>query len=83
MENAISLVLPALLVVIILKLLLRPLKWGLRTAVHAFGGFACLWLLNTASCFTGLSLPVNAVTVLLAGTLGIPGLALAAILELL
>ena len=83
MENAISLVLPALLAVIILKLLLRPLKWGVRTAVHAFGGFVCLWLINAAACVTGLTLPINAVTVLLAGTLGIPGLALVALLELL
>ena len=81
MENVISLALPALLAVIALKLLLKPLKWGLRSAVHAFGGFACLWLINTTACITGLYLPVNAVTVLLTGTLGIPGLALIALLE--
>ena len=81
MENVLSTILPALLAVIALKLLLKPLKWGLRTAVHGLSGFACLWLINTTACVTGLYLPVNAVTVLLTGTLGIPGLALVALLE--
>jgi hypothetical protein len=35
------------------------------------------------SSFTGLMLPINAVTVLLAGTLGAPGIALIVLLELL
>ena len=83
MENVISLALPALLAVIAVKLLLKPIKWGLRTAVHGLSGFVCLWLINAAACVTGLTLPINAVTVLLAGTLGIPGLALVALLELL
>ena len=83
MENVISLALPALLAVIAAKLLLKPMKWGLRTAVHGLSGLLCLWLINAAACVTGLVLPVNAVTVLLAGTLGIPGLALVALLALL
>ena len=83
MENLISLALPALLALMALKLLLKPVKWGLLTALHGFGGFACLWLLNSVAGFTGLSLPVNAVTVLISGTLGIPGLAIVALLQML
>lgn len=83
MENLIPLLLPALVAFIVVKLLLKPMKWTLRAAIHGLGGFVCLWLVNTTAVFTGLALPVNAVTVLLAGTLGIPGLALVTLLEAL
>ena len=83
MENLIPLLLPAVLSVMGIGLMLKPMKWALRAALHGFGGFACLWLINSASVFTGLSLPLNAATVLLSGTLGIPGIALVALLEVL
>jgi len=83
MENLAALILPALLILIVVKLLVKPMKWVFRAALHGLSGFLCLWLLNTASVFTGLTLPMNAVTVLLSGTLGIPGLALVALLEVL
>ena len=83
MENIVALLIPAVLAVVALKALLTPMKWVLRAGVHAVSGFLCLWLMNTASAFTGLSLPVNAVTVLLSGTLGIPGMALIAILAIM
>jgi inhibitor of the pro-sigma K processing machinery len=83
MENLIPLLLPALVALIVVKLLLKPMKWTLRAVIHGLGGFACLWLVNTTAVFTGLTLPVNAVTVLLTGTLGIPGLALVTLLEML
>ena len=83
MENFITLAIPALLSFILIRLLFVPMKWVLRLALHGGCGLLCLWLLNTVSGFTGLSLPINAVTVLLAGTLGAPGIALIALLELL
>lgn len=83
MENLIALLIPAVLAVIVLKALLTPMKWAFRAGIHAVSGFLCLWLMNIASAFTGLALPVNALTVLLSGTLGIPGMALIALLELM
>jgi inhibitor of the pro-sigma K processing machinery len=83
MENFITLAIPALLSFILIRLLFVPMKWVLRLALHGGCGLLCLWLLNTVSGFTGLILPINAVTVLLAGTLGAPGIALIALLELL
>lgn len=83
MENIASLLLPALLCVIALRLICVPVKWGLRLCSHGFSGLACLWLLNTVSGFTGLVLPINAATVLLSGFFGIPGTALVVLLEML
>ena len=62
----------------------RPLlfpDWDLsgnRLRQAASGG---LWLLNAVSGYTGIFLPVNAVTSAIAGFLGLPGIALIALLE--
>lgn len=82
MENIAALLLPALLAVLLVRMLLRPAGLALKLAAHALGGFLCLWVLNTVSGFTGLCLPVNAVTVASAGFLGLPGIALVVLLEL-
>jgi inhibitor of the pro-sigma K processing machinery len=83
MENLVTFAIPVLLGFLLLKLLLKPMKWALKLALHALTGFVCLWLLNSISGFTGLELPINLVTVLVSGTLGVPGIALVALLELL
>ena len=83
METATTLLIPALMTVILIRLLLLPVKAVLKLAIHSGCGFICLWLLNTAAPFTGMQFPINAVTVLTAGILGIPGIGLLAILAVL
>lgn len=83
MEKFAVLLIPALLGVILLRLVMLPMKWGLRLALHGGSGFFCLWLLNTVSGFTGILLPINTVTVLVSGFLGLPGVSLLAVLEML
>ena len=82
MENFVTMLIPALLTVFLIRTLLLPIKLFWKLAVHAGGGFLCLWLLNSVSGFTGIFLPVNAVTVLIAGFLGIPGIGLIALLKM-
>ena len=83
METFVTLLIPALLGVIVLRLMVMPLQWFFKMALHAFSGFLCLWLLNAVSGFTGLFFPINTVTVAIAGFLGIPGIGLLALLELM
>ena len=82
MENIITFAIPILLGILLLKLLMKPIKWTLKLALHALGGFICLWLINSVSGFTGLVLPINAVTVLVSGIFGIPGITLIALLAI-
>ena len=82
MENIVTFAIPIVLGFLLLKLLLTPMKWIMKLALHAAGGFFCLWLLNSVSGFTGLILPINAITVLISGTFGIPGILLVALLSL-
>ena len=82
MENIVTLLIPILLGIALLRMLLLPLKLILKLFLHSASGFLCLWLLNTVSGFTGVYLPMNAITVAIAGFLGIPGIGLIALLEL-
>ena len=83
MEKIPFLLIPVLMAVVLVRLLLLPLRPLCKLGMHTACGFACLWLLNSISVFTGIALPVNAVTVLTAGLLGLPGIGLIALLELL
>ena len=83
MENIITFANPILLGILVLKILFTPMKWAVKLAMHALCGFICLWLLNSVSGFTGLELPINAVTTLISGVFGVPGIALIALLEIL
>ena len=83
MEELTTLLIPVLLGIALIRLLLRPIRLIFKLALYSASGFLCLWLLNTVAPFTGIYLPINAVTVLISGTLGIPGIALIALLEVM
>ena len=78
MENIAIPLAGALMGFLLLKLLLKPLRWGLRLALNSGAGLLSLTLLSSVPALT---VPVNAVTVLTAGTLGLPGLGLLVLLE--
>ena len=83
MEKFTALLVPALLAVMFVRLMLIPMKWFYRIGIHSVCGFACLWLLNSISAVTGIFFPINAVTILVAGFLGIPGMAVMALLAVM
>ena len=83
METFVTLLIPAVLAIVLIRLLLMPLKLGFKIAIHCACGFVCLWLLNRGSGFTGIFFPINAVTVLVSGVLGLPGIAILAVLAVL
>ena len=83
MEKIVVLLIPALITVLLMRLLLAPAQLLWKLAFHSGCGFLCLWLLNTVSGFTGILFPINAVTVLIAGFFGLPGMGVLAILAIL
>ena len=79
METVIAYLIPALLAFWVLQALVRGVKWALWLGIHWSCGFVCLWLMNLGTAL----LPVNPVTVLTAGMLGLPGIVILAILAIL
>lgn len=83
MERTVVMLIPALMAVSLVRMLLAPIKVLSKLLLHTGCGFACLLLINSIAPFTGIQLPINPVTALTAGILGLPGIGVLALLELL
>lgn len=70
-----------LLVYAVARVLYTPLRWTLTLAINGLLGGAALWVLNWIGGFLGFTLPLNPITALLVGVLGIPGLVLIVLLK--
>ena len=81
MEKFMTLLVPALLLCALIRVMALPIRWFWKLSINSACGFLCLWLLNSAATFTGLYFPVNAVTVVVAGFLGLPGIAVLALVQ--
>lgn len=74
MEDFLNILIPAALCLGFLRLCLVPLRWFWKLGINSLCGFACLWLLNLISGYTGIFFPINLATAAIAGFLGIPGI---------
>lgn len=83
MEKFATLLIPLLIGVLLFRLLMIPMRSVFKIAIHSGCGFLCLWLLNSISVFTGILFPINAVTVLVAGFCGLPGMGIMALLAVI
>ena len=81
MANFLSILIPMLLLGLLLRLMVLPIRWFWKLFLNSTCGFACLWVLNSISGFTGLYFPINYLTAVIAGFLGLPGIALLALLQ--
>ena len=81
MENLLSVLIPVVLVLVLLRIIAMPVRLAVKLFLNSACGFACLWLLNWISGFTGILYPINAVTAAIAGFLGLPGIALLTIAQ--
>ena len=76
MENILTLLIPIVVGILVLKFFFSQIGCLWKIAVNSVSGFICLWLLNLISGFTGIVFEINLVTVLPAGFRGIPGIIL-------
>ena len=76
METASSLLMAAatvVFVVLLIKILLKPIKGILKFLIHAAFGYLLLFLVSFLGDFVGLDIEVNLLNALVAGFFGIPG----------
>lgn len=81
MENFVTILIPVLLLFVLIRVIVMPIRLIWKLAINSACGFLCLWLLNWISGFTGMYFPVNAVTAAIAGFLGLPGIGLLALVQ--
>ena len=82
MEKIAVFLIPVLLGVILIKALIAPIRLAVKLALHVAAGLLSLVVINFLATFSGVLIPVNAVTVLVSGIFGLPGTALLILLEL-
>lgn len=82
MEVIAVFLIPALLGFLLLRLLFTPIRLAVKLALHAAAGLVCLLVINFFSGLTGVLIPINGVTMLVSGILGLPGTTLLILLEL-
>ena len=81
MEKFATLLIPALLIFTLLRIIALPIRWFWKLSINSACGFLCLWLLNSVTAFTGIYFPINWVTVIIAGFLGLPGIGALALVQ--
>jgi inhibitor of the pro-sigma K processing machinery len=64
------------------SILLKPLKLIFKLVVNSLLGVVLLWVFNFIGAIFNFFIPLNVVTVLIAGFLGLPGLILLIVLNL-
>jgi inhibitor of the pro-sigma K processing machinery len=70
-----------LLLFVLGRLLFIPLRLVIRLLFNAAVGGLLLWVANFLGRFIGISIPINPITALLAGFLGIPGVVLVMVVQ--
>lgn len=67
---------------VLLYLLIKFLKWPLKILLNGIIGIVLLYVTNMLGAHLGFSIGINAVTALIAGFLGIPGVIFLVIFQL-
>ena len=83
MEHFIRILIPAALAFGFVQLCLTQIRWIWKIGINSLAGFACLWLLNLISGYTGIFFPINLLTACVAGFLGLPGIAVLALIQII
>lgn len=83
MENFLMLFLPLLGLAFVIRIIMTPMKLFWKLVSGFLCGFLCLWLLNLTAPFTGFLFPINPVTASISGFLGIPGIAILFLMQVL
>lgn len=83
MENIVSIVVPVLLLLVLIRIIAMPIRLLFKIGINSLCGLLCLWLLNWIAGFTGIWFPINLITVAVAGFLGLPGIALLALVQVI
>lgn len=72
-----------ILILVLGKLFLWPLKMIFKIAVNSIAGGIVILIINYIGAFFGVMIPLNMINALIVGVLGIPGAVLLLILNIL
>ena len=70
-------------VIALIRIVAAPIKKLLKLALNAVLGFVLLWLVNFFGDFVGIRIEINWVTILISAVLGVPGIVLMVVYQIL
>ena len=70
-------------VVLLIRILLKPIKWIFKFLAHALFGYVLLFVVSFLGDFIGLNIEMTLLNVLIAGFCGIPGVIVLALASFL
>lgn len=71
------------LIGLLIKILKGPMKLALKIFLHALMGFVFLFIFNFIGAWVGIGIPVNWLNAIITGVLGVPGVVLLLILQII
>ena len=63
-------------VIVVLRLLAKPIRFIFKLLINTALGFVLLWLINFFGCGIGIALELSLLNAVIVGLLGIPGVLL-------
>jgi len=72
-----------ILMALVVKSSLSQTGVWLKAAIHILGGVVGLWLVDLILSVAGLSVPINVFTILVVGLLGLPGVGMLTLMQLI
>ncbi|SFB46981.1 pro-sigmaK processing inhibitor BofA family protein [Clostridium frigidicarnis] len=73
MDALLSYVVAIILLFIVVKIFAWPIKIFIRLCVNGILGAVLLWIVNFFGATFGITIGINAITALIAGFFGVPG----------
>lgn len=82
-SSAVGYILGLLILFVVTKIFFTPLKFVVRLIANSILGALALWLINLLRPILGIYIGINPITALVTGLLGIPGICLILILQII
>ena len=83
MQDIITIAVAVIAVIVLIKILSAPIKLIFKLLLNAALGFLLLFVFNTIASLFGFSVNITWISCLVAGVLGIPGVLILVLLEIL
>lgn len=82
-SNAVGYILGLLVIFVVTKIFFKPIKFTLRLIANSILGAGVIWIINLLKPIFGIYIGINPVTALITGLLGVPGVCLILILQII
>ena len=81
METVFTAAIVIVLIILVIKIFTKPIKWILKLLINTVIGFVALIVINAVGSLIGVSIGINWINALVVGILGMPGVGLLLVLQ--